>query len=351
MPHSPETKEMNGKGEYTPEIRNLSSVLVLIKCLWTMIAAYSFLVSKLTGCHWWEMIAHYIGFLACFYLWHWQAHVALSFIPFNKECRRLHSIHHWQIYPPNQFFGPEKETDWQSGDHTSSFSSHEALLYLLIASQAALAFCFGEKPLAVGFALLFAIAFGYFGMLLHRSFHIRGHWLERFSWFHVLRSVHYVHHIKSTRHNYAVLNIGLDWLMGTLVLSDLPAPPEKSPAAAPSHTPKESDWQAPGIGSLAALSLGLGPHHRDTTGASWAMSRGPAAVLLRFAIIAALLVAWLETQALIAYAPPAPAAVGVWDLGHALIPQAAPADRAATQRAVLLLQAPRALPPPSRLLD
>ena len=100
------TAEKNEKGDYAPEQRDLSSVLVLIKSLWALIVAYSLLVSQLTGGHWWEMIAHYIGFLACFYLWHWQAHVALSFIPFNKECRRLHSIHHWHIYPPHQFFGP-----------------------------------------------------------------------------------------------------------------------------------------------------------------------------------------------------------------------------------------------------
>ena len=185
------------------------------------------------------------------------------------------------------------------------------------------AFSLGEKPLAVTFALLLALIGGIVATLLHRSSNICGHWLERSSWFHVLRYVHYIHHTKPTRHNYAVL-----WLMGTLVLAD--GQPPTAPAPSPPHP---DILRVPGIGGLVVLSLGLGPHHRDAQDAGWAVFRGPAAVLVRVAAIAALLAAWRETQT---RNPPAPAAVGVWDVGHAAVALAG--NPAAGHRAVLWLQ-------------
>jgi hypothetical protein len=49
---------------------------------------------------------------------------------------------------------------------------------MLVTFQVAAAFYLGDKALAVGFSLLFAIVFGYLGMLIHRSFHFCDHWLE-----------------------------------------------------------------------------------------------------------------------------------------------------------------------------
>lgn len=75
---------------------------------------------------------------------------------------------------------------------------------------------------------------------------MKGHWLERYSWFLELRAVHYIHHLHSTRHNYAVLNVGLDWLCGSLVLDE-----------AFKEDDDDLGIDIGGLGSLATITLGM----------------------------------------------------------------------------------------------
>ena len=79
---------------------------------------------------------------------------------------------------------------------------------------------------------------------------MKGHWLERYGWFHELRAVHYIHHLHSTRHNYAVLNVGLDWLVGSLVLEEALKEDNEDDS-------DESSVDVGGLGSLATLTLGM----------------------------------------------------------------------------------------------
>jgi hypothetical protein len=51
-------------------------------------------------------------------------------------------------------------------------------------------------------------------VFLHRQYHVRGVWLERFEWFRVKRRLHFVHH-KRPRRNYAIVEYGWDRLFGT----------------------------------------------------------------------------------------------------------------------------------------
>ncbi len=117
--------------DYVPEIKGLQGTLLIILLMWVSIISYSILVSAITGCHWWEMIAHYFGILFVFYLWHWQAHQNLSWVPFNKECRRLHNEHHFKVYPPSKYFG--KDGAALEITHDSFFTQHEMLMYCLLA--------------------------------------------------------------------------------------------------------------------------------------------------------------------------------------------------------------------------
>ena len=49
---------------------------------------------------------------------------------------------------------------------------------------------------------------------LHRSFHIEGHWLNRFGWFKRLVRLHDIHHWAVG--NYGILFFGMDRLFHTL---------------------------------------------------------------------------------------------------------------------------------------
>lgn len=49
---------------------------------------------------------------------------------------------------------------------------------------------------------------------LHSSFHVEGHWLERFAWFRQIRQLHDIHHWQPC--NYGILFFWMDRACGTL---------------------------------------------------------------------------------------------------------------------------------------
>ncbi len=49
---------------------------------------------------------------------------------------------------------------------------------------------------------------------LHRQYHIRGSWWERFNWFQQKRHLHFLHHQKPNR-NFAIVEYSWDLLLGT----------------------------------------------------------------------------------------------------------------------------------------
>lgn len=51
-------------------------------------------------------------------------------------------------------------------------------------------------------------------LFLHRKYHIRGAWLERFAWFQRKRRLHLLHH-QRPRRNYAIVEFGWDRVLGT----------------------------------------------------------------------------------------------------------------------------------------
>jgi hypothetical protein len=135
--------------------------------------------------------------------------------------------------------------------------------------------------------LFFATGGGYIGNYLHQSFHVKGHWLERYGWFHELRAVHYIHHLHSTRHNYAVLNVGLDWLAGSLVLDEALKDSDDEDVA-------EQKIDIAGLGALATITLGMQHVSKTTNHDSWAWNRGLVAVLMRLLIVGLMIRGWLE---------------------------------------------------------
>jgi hypothetical protein len=58
---------------------------------------------------------------------------------------------------------------------------------------------------------------------LHRQYHLRETWLNRYAWFRCKQRLHFVHHRHATS-NYAIIEYRLDRLMGTF--SDRPVTPD-----------------------------------------------------------------------------------------------------------------------------
>lgn len=195
----------------------------LLPAYFVLLGGYSFAVSRLTGTAWYTMILFYVCFMLAFFVWHWQAHNRVKWIPFNKGCTEYHRIHHWEHFPPQNFYGTaaaheayhgktaESMSSWLGALPLASSPSHEAFIYMLFIGIVVFARCVvGVDWATVGCAGALAVVIGVVGNYLHTSFHVQDHWLARYAWWRELRVVHFVHHMGSARHNYAMANFFLD---------------------------------------------------------------------------------------------------------------------------------------------
>ncbi|MES1917021.1 MAG: hypothetical protein MHM6MM_008784, partial [Cercozoa sp. M6MM] len=100
---------------------------------------------------------------------------------------------------------------------------HEGPLYVLVLLQLlgirVLFFCddasAGELFSQMGMCAFGLALFGYLGNQLHYAMHIRGHWLERFEGFLLMRELHWIHHKGDMKKNLMLLNFSMDELFGS----------------------------------------------------------------------------------------------------------------------------------------
>ncbi len=191
----------------------------IIKCMYFALFVYSYLVSYLSNCPFYTIPIYYILVYVAFYLWHWQAHHLIWWIPFNRVCYQKHKEHHYVTYPKHNFFGKqEKETgEWiEYFNPLDWVTQHEGLLYTFMIIIIVMGYMIFETSTQTMLgAVVGYLITGIIGNYLHHCYHIRGHWLECYSWFHELRALHYVHHLGSAKQNYGILNMSLDKLVGS----------------------------------------------------------------------------------------------------------------------------------------
>lgn len=183
---------------------------------WGCVLAYSrFTQFFVPNCHWGLMPAGYVGVLAAFYLWHIIAHQTWS-----GRMYRVHMIHHMKLYPPKRFLSdkPLPSHSLWSLDGLC----HQGPLFGLVLSEILLLrylFKHSMKVRVDNKCIYFMVAglalFGHIGNVLHISFHIRGHWLERYKWFLMCRELHWVHHKGDMKKNYMLVDFGMDELFSS----------------------------------------------------------------------------------------------------------------------------------------
>ena len=126
-----------------------------------------------------------------------------------------HLGHHTADYPPSKFlsaaYEPAKE------DNSKAYYLSMVMTPLIVLALSA------DRSWATVAA---AVVPGTLEMgladVLHMAFHQEGHWLERFDWFIKLRTLHYYHHTRNMKTNYAIADFWLDGLMGVVQLSPVP---------------------------------------------------------------------------------------------------------------------------------
>ena len=158
----------------------------------------------------------------------------------------VHRDHHFVKFPPSCFYGKDgvvKATygsdcptllqlmsplRWLPGangeasnDMTGAIFHEGPLFALLLLAILFQKYVLNHSNRTLGFCIFQALLIAVVGSALHSSFHVKHFELEKFDWYKELRTYHYIHHLGTTKHNYALMNIGLvDGVMNTLRLRD-----------------------------------------------------------------------------------------------------------------------------------
>jgi hypothetical protein len=174
--------------------------------MWTIIASAGLLFYLLFSTPLWLTPQLYAVGLCCFHAWHWAAHQRWLLYPMWK----VHMYHHWKVYPPKRFMTKVYQND-KAGRSSLGSIAHDGPLYAGLLGNVAALYAFGFlRPVDVLVALLTYAFVGSFANWLHHTFHIEGHWIERYVYFHDLRALHYTHHQGTAKHNYGFLDFSGD---------------------------------------------------------------------------------------------------------------------------------------------
>lgn len=116
-----------------------------------------------------------------------------------------HLNHHAVAYPPSKYLSAK-----YLGDLRTSFIPY--FIPVFVAFNL-LAFAIMSWPMALTF-LVVSSAVSLASNMLHDSYHVKDHWLTRFSWHRHLREVHRVHHV-NVKKNLGIYFYFYDRLFGS----------------------------------------------------------------------------------------------------------------------------------------
>ena len=237
------------KGKFgTSAVRARWRLIRVMISMWIIICISGVLCYIALGTPLWLLPQLYGVGLCVFHAWHWAAHQRRLLYPMWK----VHMYHHWHVYPPKRFLSRVYKNDKKGRTNLGSVL-HDGPLYLgIIANIWALwHFQLLTKPADVLVSVLTNAWVGSFSNWLHHTFHIEGHWIERFVYFHDLRALHYTHHQGTAKQNYGFLDFSGDLAGGTTMAADYSL----------SNKMKKDGEE---VGDLSSASLGDGSEHRST---------------------------------------------------------------------------------------
>lgn len=153
-------------------------------------------------------IAAILGTLLLGTLAGWAGHWALH-QRWTGRFYRAHATHH-RLYPP----GDLRSSSYRDArQDNTTFVLAPIVTFVLLTWIGALLWL-GVSWYVYLILVVIGVTTGYAHDYLHEAFHLNHHWLDRFTWFQVLRELHWVHHRKVGK-NIGVLWFGWDRLFGT----------------------------------------------------------------------------------------------------------------------------------------
>jgi hypothetical protein len=118
-----------------------------------------------------------------------------------------HDVHHKLMYPPEDYLDTGKYREVP--DNAQPFKYYAAAAVPLVAAV----FIFLPLTIAISLAVELAVV-AWANDWLHQKMHIKGYWLERYTWFHHLRALHWHHHVDDSK-NIGIFSWFTDKILGT----------------------------------------------------------------------------------------------------------------------------------------
>lgn len=130
----------------------------------------------------------------------------LSHWPGAGRLYQNHLVHHVKLYPSHRFTSDTYQSDLKAS--LIVWFTPICVLFALIA--------FFFLSLMLWFVFVgTVITVAFLNNYMHDSYHIRKHWLYRFSWHRKLRYMHMIHH-KRVQNNFGIYSFGIDRMLKTL---------------------------------------------------------------------------------------------------------------------------------------
>jgi len=127
--------------------------------------------------------------------------------PALGKIHKTHDVHHFVIYPADKYLDTGKYKDVP--DESQPFKYYAAAAVPLIITTY---FLF---PMHTFIALTLELCIvAWLNDWLHQKLHIKGFWLERYSWFHRMRELHWHHHFDISK-NIGIFSWHADKVVGT----------------------------------------------------------------------------------------------------------------------------------------
>ena len=191
---------------------NYESLIIPISFMYFLICCYSYLAYYITLLHPIYYVIFYHEVLFVFWGWHYLCHSK-----FTGKMYEIHMEHHMRDYPITKFYGDNRTmglSEILNLKNTTTLSLyHDGPLYIMFFSlliiHKYMEFSFGT----VFLKLILALIMGFVGTALHKCFHVKGIFLEKYYWFNQLRIYHYNHHVGNMKHNYGIFNVILEHML------------------------------------------------------------------------------------------------------------------------------------------
>lgn len=131
--------------------------------------------------------------------------------PWTGPLYRGHMEHHLTIYPKERLTSEKYELKKWYHSGPVLFTPGAVAVILIIGLV-----CWTFNIPLMSFAAFSGglVAFGFLNDYVHDSYHLRRHWLQKFSFYRVLRRWHFQHHVNMTK-NFGIVDMTWDRVFKT----------------------------------------------------------------------------------------------------------------------------------------